>query len=372
MPEFSSVSKLIEYYTDVFETYNKLAGISFTPVNQTDKNIPNKYFIKANLHGIGYAYYSDGNTGQNDSSLQAYLGVGWTILHEIAHGYQGGFMEQSSLDVDEVWNNTYAEYYERKYYGADYPAKGTQTANGDKEIREASLNESWQEEHKAFNSWSGSDKERILYLFMQKGGEEGFINFNQEYRKLANTTNFVKENYDLFDLMSKYYGEASGFDFTPVIESVEGTTSQALQQDTEYKNRKAVASLKELVSASELANAQKKLNLESYLSFVDTDQMAELHLNGEATIKLNIDDFSQIEGQDLIVKNGAKVVKQVKVTAQVLNLGTLPKGIYTVYAPTGNSQKYTIDQRYLKVQNDENTLNMKYTPKKNEFFHKSS
>lgn len=364
MPDFASINNLMAYYTDVFETYNRLSGISFTPVSPTDKNIPNKYFIKANLHGVGYAYYDTMNTGQNDSSMNAYLHAGWTILHEIAHGYQGGFMERAAWDVNEVWNNTYAEYYERKYYGADYATKGTQTANGEKALREASFNQAWQVDHKDVNSWSGSDKERMLYLFMQKGGDEGFIHFNQQYRKLANTANFVQENHDLLDLLSKYYGEASGYDFTPVIESAEGKTSAALQQDTEYKDRKAVAPLKELVSASELANAQQKLNVESYLSFVDTDQMAKLQLSGNATITLDIDDFSQIEAQDLIVKNGAKVVKQVKVTSRVLNLGTLPKGIYTVYAPTGNTQKYAIDQRYLKVQQDTNTLNIKYTAKK--------
>ncbi|EUJ41293.1 hypothetical protein PWEIH_01465 [Listeria weihenstephanensis FSL R9-0317] len=364
MPDFSSIDQLCAYYSDIFETYNKLAGISFSPVNPTDKNIPNRYFIKANAHGEGYAYYGVLETGQNESSISAYLTKGWVVLHEIAHGYQGAFMERSSFDVNEVWNNIYAESYERKYYGADYLTKGTQTKNGEKEVREASFNKVWQLEHQALNKWSGSDKERLFSLFMRKGGDEGLTNFNQQYRKLANMPNFVRENYDLLDLMSKYFGETSGFDFTPVLESVRGTTEEKLQQDIEYKDYKAVAPLKELVSASELENAQKKLNLESYLSLVDTDQMAELKLTGNATIKLSIDDFSQISGGNLVIKNGAKIVKTVKITSETINLGSLPKGIYTVYVPTGNSQKYSIDQRYLKVQNDENTLTMKYTPKK--------
>lgn len=364
MTDFQSINALIAYYTDVFETYNRLAGISFSAVTVTDKNIPNKYFIKANLHGFGYAYYGPVDTGENSSSLaSAYLRKGWTILHEIAHGYQGMFMDRDTFDVNEVWNNIYAEYYERKIYGEDYLVKGTQTKDGEKALREASINEAWQVDHKPINSWSGSDKERFLSLFMQKAGEQGLINFNQQYRKLANTPNFVAEDYNLLDLLPKYFGEASGFDFTPVMESIQGTTLQNLQQDTEYSDYKAVAPLKELVSSSELANAQQKLNLESYLSLVDTDQMAELHFTGNATIKLDINDFSQIEGQDLIIKNGSKIVKKVKLTSKTVNLGTLPKGIYTVYAPTGSKQKYNVDQRYLKVQNAENTLNMKYTPK---------
>lgn len=368
MPDFASIEELIKYYTDVFETYNRLAGISFSATTITDKNIPNRYFIKANLHGVGYAYYAPLDTGENNSSLAgAYLTEGWTILHEIGHGYQGRFMEPDKFDkfdVNEVWNNVYAEYYERKIYGDDYFTKGTQTRDGQKALREAAVNEAWQVDHKPINSWSGSDKERFISLFMQKAGDQGLIHFNQQYRKLANAPNFVSEDYNVLGLLPKYFGEASGYDFTPVMESAQGTTLPELQEDTEYSDYKAVAPLKELVSASELASAQQKLKLESYLSLVDTDQMAELHLSGNATIKLNIDDFSQIEGQNLLIKNGAKTVKQVKVTSRTMDLGVLPKGIYTVYAPTGNAQKYSINQRYLKVQNAENTLSMNYTPKK--------
>lgn len=37
----------------------------------------------------------------------------WVILHEIAHGYQGKFMQSTTLPVNEVWNNIYAAFYQQ-------------------------------------------------------------------------------------------------------------------------------------------------------------------------------------------------------------------------------------------------------------------
>ncbi|QUJ03161.1 hypothetical protein KCP71_00550 [Salmonella enterica subsp. enterica] len=67
----------------------------------------NRYFIKADKHGVGAAYYlpvvrANGcNIKRGGSIMSPRSGA---ILHEIGHGYQGVFMGQAiDLPVGEVW-----------------------------------------------------------------------------------------------------------------------------------------------------------------------------------------------------------------------------------------------------------------------------
>ncbi|MBC1983050.1 putative mucin/carbohydrate-binding domain-containing protein [Listeria booriae] len=368
MRDFKSVNELCNYYTSIFETYNELDGLSFTPENPTDKNIPNKYFIKANAHGAGSAYYSGSHTAQNSDSLAGYyLSKGWGGLHEIGHGYQGSFMSDSAFGVGEVWNNIYAATFERNYYGANLATKGTLYANGSKEWRETTLNNEWKVKGLPMNSWSGSSKERILLAFQAKAGDKAFITFNQEYRKIANEDGFVAANHYLLDLISKYYGQASGFDFTPVIESAGGVMSKEQKEENRLNSYQAVAPLVDVVPAAKVSEVQAKLGLESYLSLVDATELRVSGLSGTASIHLDIDDMAQLKGQYLTIKNGKEVVKKVVVTDEDVALGELPNGVYTIDAPTGNTVKYALDTHYLYVKEATNKSTIKYTAKKESY-----
>lgn len=366
MKDFASIDSLINYYTEVFETYNELAGLSFTTDVLTDKNISNRYFMKANAHGAGSAYYGGNHTAQNDTSLAAfYLSKGWGGLHEIAHGYQGSFMDDQSLNVGEVWNNLYAATFEKLYYGEDLPNKGMLYADGSKEWREVALNKAWQIEHKPMNSWELNSKERILLSFQAKAGDKALTVFNQEFRKMANKDGFVSKDHYLLDLVSKYYGQVSGYDFTPTILSAGGVMSRAQHAENLSKNYKPVAPLVELVPSASVASIQSKLGLESYLSLVDTDQITSVStLAGKSTIHLKIDDLNQIKNHYLIIKNGKKEVKRIEITSKDVEVGTLPNGIYTIYAPTGETTKYALDEHYLRVKEATNELTINYSPKK--------
>ncbi|MBC6135593.1 hypothetical protein HB825_12185 [Listeria booriae] len=88
MDEFSSINDLLAYYDTLFETYNELEGISFTSEIATDKNVPTKYFAKANIKGAGAGYYGGDYTADSSSSVYGFfLKPGWGGLHEIGHGY---------------------------------------------------------------------------------------------------------------------------------------------------------------------------------------------------------------------------------------------------------------------------------------------
>ncbi|MBA3927826.1 putative mucin/carbohydrate-binding domain-containing protein [Listeria rustica] len=363
MKDFKTVEELCNYYNKVFEIYNELAGLSFTPTNATDKNVENRYFIKANAHGPGGGYYGKPHTGQSNDTLAVFfLMKGWGGIHEIGHGYQGAFMSDPSFGVAEVWNNLYAATFERRVLGSELYAKGTMYGDS-RAGREANLNRDWKINKLPMNNWGGSSKERILMNFQEKAGDKALTVFNQEYRKIANEDGFAPANHYLLDLISKYYGQASGFDFTPVIESGEGVMSREQKEENRLNNYQAVAALVDVVPAAKVSEVQAELGLESYLTLVDTTQLEHTGLFGSASIHLDIDDFSQIKGQYLTVKNGKEVVKKVLITDKDIELGILPNGIYTIDAPTGNSAKYALDNYYLYVKDTTNKCTIKYTPK---------
>ncbi|WP_159102621.1 M60 family metallopeptidase [Listeria cornellensis] len=121
MNDFSSIDQLLAYYDNVFETFNELSGISFNPKNSLDKNIPNRYFGKANKSGNGGAYYGGSETAESsESTITFWLTKGWGALHEIGHGYQGNFMNDNTYDVGEVWNNIYADTFQKRTAGSVY------------------------------------------------------------------------------------------------------------------------------------------------------------------------------------------------------------------------------------------------------------
>lgn len=84
------------------------------PENELDKNVKTKFFVKANKHGAGAAYYGGNHTAQNGDSISGYLSRNWLDLHEFGHGYEGSLANQD-LSLVDVMNNILAHYYQRTF-----------------------------------------------------------------------------------------------------------------------------------------------------------------------------------------------------------------------------------------------------------------
>jgi len=355
MKDFSSIDQLILYYREIFEYYNKLAGISFNTNVQTDKNVPNKYFIKADKSGPGGGYYGGNHTAETSDSVASFwLSKGWGALHEIGHGYQ------DDLTRGEVWNNIYAHSLQKKDPDVDIFRNGWLYDYGRKDSVDNNVNKLWHQDKAAFNTWGLREQLYGYVLLKDKAGDASFTHFNQEYRKLANTPGFNTSDYKQFDLISKYYGEISELDFTPVIESLGGAMTSWQKEENRYKNYKPVAPLNEVIPTSQVSQIQQSLKLETPLSLVTTDDLAKTGLKGNVTLNFKIDDFNQIKNQTLYIMNGEKEVKKVVITNQNISLGQLPVGIYTIYSTNRSNKLYTLDNHYLKVKEVNNNVTLNY------------
>ncbi|AVQ47456.1 putative mucin/carbohydrate-binding domain-containing protein [Clostridium botulinum] len=355
MKDFSSIDQLILYYREIFEYYNKLAGISFNTNVQTDKNVSNKYFIKADKSGPGGGYYGGNHTAETSDSVASFwLTKGWGALHEIGHGYQDDFTR------GEVWNNIYAHSLQKKDPDVDIFKNGWLYDYGRKNTVDNNVNKLWHQDKAAFNTWGLREQLYGYVLMKDKAGDDSFTHFNQEYRKLANTSGFNTSDYKQFDLISKYYGEISKLDFTPVIESFGGVMTSWQKEENRYKNYKPVAPLNEVVPASQTSQIQQSLKLETPLSLVTTEDLATTGLKGDVTLNFKIDDFNQIKNETLYIMNGDKEVKKVVITNPTLSLGQLPVGIYTIYSTNRSNKLYTLDNHYLKVKEANNNVTLNY------------
>jgi hypothetical protein len=56
----AGLSSLHAYYTHLFKCYNDWAGLSDRPDAPWNQDVANRYFVRADKHGVGAAYYHPG------------------------------------------------------------------------------------------------------------------------------------------------------------------------------------------------------------------------------------------------------------------------------------------------------------------------
>ncbi|MBC1800812.1 toxin Cry1Ac domain D-VI-related protein [Listeria booriae] len=353
MDSFSSIDGLLAYYDSMFEIYNELEGLSFTPQKATDKNIANRYFIKADAHGAGGGYYSNSWTAQSNTSIGAFwLRPGWGNLHEIAHGYQGSFMNDLTFDNREVWNNIFAYTAEKRIQGDNY--KSNWNAN------EITFQQNVYTDLKPVNSWTLSDKLYMQVLMKDKAGDAAFTHFNQAYRTAANADT-LSSNPLILDLITQYYGESSHYDFTPFIELVQGSMTTNQKVKNLQTGNKPVYPLASLVSGNNLTKARNDIALTSKWGLVSNDQLKKYQLVNTASIEFTSTDFAKIKGTTLQIKDGTNIIREIQITDSKMTIKDLPVGIYALNILKSDKQSYVLPANYLAVSDRENSIKVDLT-----------
>ena len=363
----NSIDRLIEGYSNIFNFYNTLLGLSFQTPVITDRNIRNRYFIKADKSGPGAAYYSDRWTAETSPTVSDFWlfskEPGWGCLHEIAHGYEGKFMSDRFIDVREVWNNIHCACYQHLTMGDRQYQEGWLYDYGRQAAVEKVIND-FVRNGTPVNQWDLRSKLYFMMQMVNKAGMEAFTHFNQQYRLLSNRDGFIAEEHSLLDMLSVSFAEAGAkIDVTPFMQLVGAPLTRQQRDNNLFCQGKAVYPLNQLVEEGRLAALQQQLNLRSPLALVDVQQLKITGLTGSVSLKLDIDDFRQIENETLTLLDGATVVRQVKINRQEVLLEDLPVGVYTLHLPTGKSQKYAVQPGYLKVKTGQSAQVIHYQRK---------
>ncbi len=368
---FDNLDQILQYYVDMLDFFDYSYGLDgSTEYNYKPKH---KYLTTPEYRdgtGIGAAYWPTIVRCYGTRGMSPMFEDTWLSKHEYAHGYQGNFMD-SDVTIKEIWNNIPTHYFSMvtdtnlKTYKPNY-------INNAKPKNQQSIYDRYVRVRE-----NGSAPAYSLEFFREifdQYGLEPFIKFNQEYRRLSMLGLSKETNTNLFsELFSRY----AGVDLTPYFLSQGFTVKDyVVNNNFELPN---VFYLTELTTNETAINyVINQRNLVTKYSIVDTSVFATDEnlkgITGNVSVSLDIDDFTQLEGKQVMLKNGeAEYFAEIR--GNTVNFENIPVGVYKIGAPLTingdylkNSDRYVIVREnqnssgqisYTKV--NDNLLNLQYT-----------
>lgn len=324
-----SLDDLLLWYDNMIRQYNAFAGLSKNAAEDWNRDSGTRYFIKANRHGWGAAYYSVAETAPNSDSLLGYMDTGnWGPLHEVGHGY-----DTVNFGSAEIWNNVMAHYYQVSAFGAGRWLDASETGRAGHEAERA--------ENGYFGTGSYGAKLYFWVNMLDKLGPQKTSAYAyQLYR--GNKANGIA-NLGGHDFYVDAYTRGSGYNVSAWFDmwgfTVSDSVKQALIETEAYQN---VYPLRDLVSDDAAAETiRQALGLTSKYSLVETQELQSYFKTADAltgTLAVHLDDtaFSAVKGQKLRLTDGVHTVREAEITAKDMTV-ELPIGLYNIFVPSAKN-----------------------------------
>ena len=355
LKDFPSIDALIEYHHGIFALFNGIAGFDGSaPENQ---NGANRYFLKADDSGAGAAYYGGDWTANSEPTTDMWLKeLSWATLHEIAHGYQAGFDGQD-MYTGEVSNNLFGVQYQYEKYGKKADDIGWLFNLGKKEEVENKLYDKLIRDGDTYHDVDVREQLILLTMFKQKAGNDSFTKIYQEYRKMANQSDFKDWEYTLPNLMNRIYSENSKQDFSAALKKRGLYLDEFQAEKNRVAGYPAVASLADIVSENELVRARQLIDpnylINSNFELVTNEEIASLGLVGDLTIEILPSDLSNFEGLKVELKDGATIIASQPVQ-QKMTFKNIPNGVYHLEFSGEQMKYYLPSENYVYVKETQN------------------
>lgn len=354
----AGLNSLNTYYTEIFELFNTLAGFQPSATSGLDRNVPNRYFMKADIKGPGSAYYGGTHTAESGTGSVArfWLDIrpdNWGSLHEIAHGYQGLFMSHSPLNLFEAWNNVYAALYQNKHMGKEVFNRGWLYGGGAQ--AKFDLLQKNYDEDLPLHLWTTGMIILFLVQLFENKREPALAEFNKQYRALSNKTDFKADQHPAFEVIANACASALNIDISPLL-TLAGIPLSAIQMaGVQYGNRKPVMPLYKVVGAEGLDSAKTLLNTISQTALFDCSELRQTGRTGNLELILSQEVYENLKHQDILLKNGSNLTTITNISKSTIALQKLPIGSYSLQFPTTTNGKYSITQRYVTIKSDTTT-----------------
>lgn len=361
LKDFPSIDALIEYHHGIFALFNGIAGFDGSaPENQ---NGANRYFLKADDSGAGAAYYGGDWTANSEPTTDMWLKeLSWATLHEIAHGYQAGFDGQD-MYTGEVSNNLFGVQYQYEKYGKKADDIGWLFNLGKKEEVENKLYDKLIRDGDTYHDVDVREQLILLTMFKQKAGNDSFTKIYQEYRKMANQSDFKDWEYTLPNLMNRIYSENSKQDFSAALKKRGLYLDEFQAEKNRVAGYPAVASLADIVSENELVRARQLIDsnylINSNFELVTNEEIASLGLAGDLTIEILPSDLSNFEGLKVELKDGATIIASQPVQ-QKMTFKNIPNGVYHLEFSGEQMKYYLSSENYVYVKETQNHASLSF------------
>lgn len=347
---FPTLDNFFDYYQKVIEKMDEYVGLDFNPEKITDQNVRTKYLVRANVHGIGAAYYAGDHIGVNNASMRSFFEMNWGGLHELAHGYQGSLGKGAML-LGEVANNILGHYIQIDKNIYHHPGNWLGELSA--------IEESRNQERLSGKNFLEIDEPSRLYVIINllNSFERGttyakmFSWYREQLnlgRTMTNQDAYVESIADIYNINIIPYMEAWGLE---ISNSVKAKIYEA--------NYPLVSILKDTVSETTLENIMTNEGIDRKYSLVTNDILQKYNIKGNVSLNIDIDDISQIHKKIILIKQGKDIVQTIKVEDFNIDIESLPIGTYFLQMPVVT--KYLQNYMYIHVkENAENNYTYVY------------
>lgn len=338
---FSSIDKFLEYYQKVVEKMDEYIGLDFNPIKITDQNVRTKYVIKANVHGIGAAYYAGDHVGVNNASMRSFFEMNWGGLHELAHGYQGT-LGKGEMQLGEVANNILGYYIQTDKSIYDKPGNWL----GELPVIEESRNA----ERLAGKTFLEIDEPSRLYVIINlldsfEGGTtyaKMFSWYREQLnlgRTMTNQDAYVEAIADIYNVNILPYMDAWGLDI-----------SNEVKAKVYESNYPLINFLADMTNQDGLNTIMVGEGINKKYSLLSNDVFQKYGITSTASLTIDIDDISVLNGKIVLLKDGENIINSYNITDFTLELTDIPIGAYYLQMPILNG--YSQEHTYIQIKQD--------------------
>ena len=340
---FASLDKFLEYYQKVIEKMDEYIGLDFNPVKITDQNVRTKYVIKANANGVGAAYYAGDHVGVNNASMRSFFEMNWGGLHELAHGYQGS-LGKGEMQLGEVSNNILGYYIQTDKSIYDKPGNWL----GELPVIEESRNA----ERLSGKNFLEIDEPARLYviinLFDSFEGPTTYAKMFSWYREQLNNGRTMTNQ----DAYVEAIADIHNVNILPYMDAWGLNISDEVKSKVYESNYPLINILGDMANSNDLSQIMSGEGIDRKYSLVSNDVLKKYGINSNATVDIEIDDISELQGKIALLKNGKDIIESYAIDDFTLELADVPIGTYYLQMPIlyGYSQKHL----YIQVKQDAN------------------
>ena len=342
---FKTLDEFLEYYQKVVEKMDEYVGLDFNPEKITDQNVRTKYLIRANVHGIGAAYYAGDHVGVNNASMASFFEMNWGGLHELAHGYQGS-LGKGKMQLGEVANNIIGHYIQID--------KSIYFHSGNWLGELSTIEESRNAERLAGKTFLQVDEPTRLYIIIN------LLNSFEKGTTYAKMFSWYREQLNLGRTMTNQdayveaIAEIYNINIIPYMESWGLEISEETKNKLYEKNYQLINILKDMVNETTLEQIMNNESIDRKYALVTNEILQKYNIVGDINLNIEIDEINKIQGKIILIKQGNEVIKSIKIESSIVEIKNLPVGTYSLQMPVITG--YLQEQIYIQVK--ENTENI--------------
>ena len=350
-----SLDEFLQYWHKIINQYDEFLGLSYDAEDAIDQNVKTKYFVKANAHGAGSAYYSVSHVGINNKSVASFFEMNWGGLHEVGHGYQGS-LAHSGMELGEVSNNIVGHYVQIDKNIYTYNDDWLGSLSGiEQKINAKRLNGT------TFSELAVNEQLYFLVNFLDTyNAKDTYARINQIWRRALRD----KRNITAQDAYVLAVNELYNANTAPYFESWGLSISDSVKK--EIAGSTILYPLADMVNDTKKAQTiRQELSKEGMYSLVSGNELSKYNMSGSVKISLAIDDVDELIGKKITIQNGENYKKEITITGSDVLLKDISAGAYEIKLPVPKKNIYEYEQLvFVVVKNGKiDEKNIKYENK---------